>query len=706
LKRRALEASLRGKTKGRTHQVARGQFVELAREGEDTIWTVLAEFGDTIEPAIGGTPGPRRNQIPQPDRQADNSTPWAPDFSKTYYEQLLYADTPGAISMRTYYREQSSNRYTVKGEVADWVRVPFNEARYGPNACLCFEGAWDFVQDAIDAWYARELAGGRTPEQIDEYLSRFDRWDRYDHDGDGNFNEPDGYIDRFQAVHAGSGAELLIPGTNLDAISSHRYYAFWTNIGVTGPAFNPLGGTRIGNSHYWVGDYTIQGENSPLGVFVHEFGHDLGLPDLYDRSGVNNSTGVWTLMSAGSWTGTGVASDGAGSMPVHMGAWEKIELGWSNYEIVAAGQTRAVRLGPAETATKQTQQLIVLLPDKVLMSDIGPPYAGTFFYFSGTGDLIDTSMARGVTLPAGAVMLHAKVRYDIELDWDYAYLTVNGVPVATNLSTAANPNGQNFGHGITGSSGAAWIDLTADLSAFAGQSVTIGFRYWTDPFVTGTGLAVDEIAVTGTPIDGAETDPGWSYAGFSRTDRVVWQASFFNAYFAEYRQYRGYDDGLRTGPYFLGYWNDPARLLLADYFPYQDGLLVWYYDQSFINNNVAEHCLNGRCGGLILPVDAHPDLLLRPDGLVWDSELQSHDSTFGLEQTDAFCLHYYGIEQCLGGLPANPLFDDTDAYWVAPDPSIGHFGSSGVALPGYGVKIRVTGVSAQGSFMQVVVAPK
>ena len=30
-----------------------------------------------------------------------------------------------------------------------------------------------------------------------------DAWDRYDYDGDGNFNEPDGYIDHFQIVHAG-----------------------------------------------------------------------------------------------------------------------------------------------------------------------------------------------------------------------------------------------------------------------------------------------------------------------------------------------------------------------------------------------------------------------------------------------------------------------------------------------------------------------
>ena len=41
---------------------------------------------------------------------------------------------------------------------------------------------------------------GRTSPQ-------FDVWDRYDFDDDNDFNEPDGYIDHFQAVHAGGGEE-------------------------------------------------------------------------------------------------------------------------------------------------------------------------------------------------------------------------------------------------------------------------------------------------------------------------------------------------------------------------------------------------------------------------------------------------------------------------------------------------------------------
>jgi immune inhibitor A len=37
----ALDAQLNGKAYGKTHEVARGQYVELAREGEDPVWTVL-----------------------------------------------------------------------------------------------------------------------------------------------------------------------------------------------------------------------------------------------------------------------------------------------------------------------------------------------------------------------------------------------------------------------------------------------------------------------------------------------------------------------------------------------------------------------------------------------------------------------------------------------------------------------------------------
>ena len=715
LRKQGLQKMLAGQAQARGDnkvvQVAKGQFVELARQGEDKIFTILADFGTAINPAYGGTAGPVRNQIPQPDRAVDNTTIWKPDFNQAHYQNMLFSSAPGAVSMRNFYLEQSSGRYTVNGDVADWVRVPFNEANYGANYCggIVCARTWLLVRDAVNAWYAAQIASGKTKAQINAYLSQFDVWDRYDANGNGNFNEPDHYIDHFQIVHAGEGEETGGGAQGTDAIWSHRWYAFYNNIGFTGPPGAPLGGIRIGESDYWIGDYTVEPENGGVGVFSHEFGHDLGLPDLYDTSGntggAENSTGFWTLYSSGSYGSTGKPEDGIGDKPIPMSAYEKIFLDWSNYQVVNYQQKASVKMGPASANTKQAQQLVALLPDKTVTTFIGNPFAGSYMYYSGSGANLDTAMTRQVTLPAGTVTLSAQVRYDIEQDWDYAYLTVNGAPVATSRSSATNPNGQNFGNGITGSSGGNWVALSADLSAYAGQSVTLGWRYWTDGAVNGAGLQVDEIAVTGQATDGAETAGTWTLAGFTRTGSQV-AKSYFNAYFAEYRNYRGYDDGLRTGPYNFGFGDNPALQNWVEHFPYPEGLLVWYYDTSYPDNNVGDACAGGRCGGLYLPVDAHPGLLLRPDnGKVWRPRVQAFDSAFGVQPTPVVCLHALSQPACYGGQPGNPLFDDMQDYWVPPSPSIGHFGWSGVQVPKTGTRIRVLNTSADGNFMQVQVNP-
>jgi immune inhibitor A len=712
MRQKALEQVLKGQAvaqgKNKVVQVAKGQYVELARAGEEKIWTILAEFGTQVDPFRGGSPGPLHNQIPQPDRSVNSTDLWVPDFNRTHYEEMLFSEAPGALTMRNYYIEQSSNRYTVNGVVTDWVRVPFNEAYYGSNYCgsLDCQEVVLFVRDSANAWYNAQIAAGKSPAQIEAELAQFDVWDRYDYDGDGNFNEPDGYIDHFQAIHAGMGEDAGGGAQGTDAIWSHRWYVFIDDIGSTGPDGNKLGGTQVGNTKYWIGDYTTEPEDGTIGVFTHEFGHDLGLPDLYDTSGntggAMNSTGFWTLMSFGSFNSNGITSGGLGTRPAHMSAYEKIFLGWSNLQVVNYGQGASLKLGPAEYNTKQAQQLLVLLPDKNVETNIGSAYAGSYFYYSGSGNNLDHSMTKVVALPAGTVTLTAKVRYDIEQDWDYAYLTVNGVPVTTSLSSEDSPHNQNFGHGITGSSGGNWVDLTADLSAFSGQTVTIGLRYWTDVAVVGTGFGIDEIAITGSGTDGAESDNGWTYAGFVRSNGII-AGSFFNAYIAEYRQYTGFDEALKTGPYNYGF-DDPVHYWTAEYYPYQDGLLVWYYDTSFDNNNVGEHCAGGRCGGLYLPVDAHPELLLQPNnGLAWYPNVQSYDATFGLEPTDRITLHRANIPGSYGGLPAVPEFNDNNSYWVEPNPSIGHLGWSSVPVPHTGTSIRVVSTSAQGGFMQVQV---
>lgn len=686
LREQALEAKLNGKAQGKTHEVARGQYVELEREGEDPVLTVLGEFADL-----------KHNQIAQPDRSVDNTTIWTADFSRDYFLNLLFNEGPGANSMRQFYIEQSSNRYTVYGDVLGWVEVPGAAAGYDDD--ISGPAVWQFLIDSVNGWYNAQVAAGKTPAEIDAYLSTFDIWDRYDYDGDGNFNEPDGYIDHFQSVHAGEGNEAGGGVLGDAAIWSHSWYAYYNLIGTSGPAGNPYGGIQVGNSSFWIGDYTIQPENGGVGVFTHEYGHDLGLPDLYDTSGGENGTAFWTLMSSGSWMNDGTVD--IGSKPSHMGDWEKFQLGWLNYEVAVAGQTSSHKIGPMEATTKQAQGLFVILPPKSVTTNIGAPFAGSSYYYSGSGDNLDNFMYKSFNLPAGAA-LSAKVRHQIEVDWDYAYLVVstdNGATwtsVQTNRSTTTDPNGQNFGYGITGNSN-GWVDLTADLSAYTGN-VLLGFRYWTDGNTGGFGFMIDELSVAGAAPDGAETDAGWTYAPASGGFRVTsgTESRLYNHYYlAEFRQYRGYDTTLRVGPYNFGFQDNPALGNWVEHFPYQDGLLINYWDTSQRNNNVRQH--PGQ--GLILPIDAHPTAMIRADGGVWRNRMQSYDSTFGLEATDALTLHWNSQPSYHPSQPAVSVFDDRNSYYDPANP----MGS--VIVPNTGTQIRILNYSAQGNFMQVEVRP-
>ena len=178
---------------------------------------------------------------------------------------------------------------------------------------------------------------------------------------------------------------------------------------------------------------------------------------------------------------------------------------------------------------------------------------------------------------------------------------------------------------------------------------------------------------------------------------------FFNAYVGENRQYLGYDAGLQTGPYNFGGTIGPNW---AERFPLQDGLLVWYWDTSFGDNNVGDH----PGGGLILPVDANPAPLHWANGYVMRPRLQSFDATFTTQKTDAITVHNAGVAVTVPSRPGVSTFDDSQSYWVAGDPgdapANGRYQAewNSVKVPNTGTSMRVTSVTP-GGFMQVQVTP-
>ncbi|MFJ7274816.1 immune inhibitor A domain-containing protein [Kitasatospora sp. NPDC098663] len=682
-------------------KLGKDKYVELGRERTDKIFTILVDFGDQVDNTTktadgkvmyGGEPGPKHNEIEKPDRANDNSTAWQADYNQQHFQELYFSkDKP---SLKTFYEKQSSGRYSVDGVVSDWVRVPWNEARYGSDYCgsnVC-DSAQDLIRDAVDIWYKDQIAKGQTKEQVKATLASYDQWDRYGSHNDGNFNQPDGYIDHFQIVHAGEDKSAGGGKQGSKALWAHRAYAYGNLNGQAGPADNKLGGVQVGDSGFWIGDYTMQPENGGLGVFAHEYGHDLGLPDLYDTAGtgIDNSVGFWSLMSSGSWLGEGKGA--IGDMPNDLDAWSKLKLGWLKFDKAKAGTESTHHIGPVEYNSNLPQALVVELPKKTIPTDINKPASGKSEWWSGSDDNLNVTLTRDIDLTGKTkASLNAKAWYELEANFDYAFAEVstdggtnwtaldgtwNGKPITKDAGGRA---------ALTGLT-AAWGDVSFPLDAYAGKAVKVRFHNTTDGGLHYRGFAVDDISVTadGATIfsdDVENGDNGWVAKGFTRF-AGSYTKDYGQYYIAENRQYVSFDQTLKTGPYNFGWGN--SRPKWVEYYPYQPGLLIWFWDESQPNNNVSAHPGHG----LILPIDSHPTPLKWSDGALLRPRMQGYDSTFGSRKTSQLTLHKNGVETVIPKAKGVDEFSDLKSWWSKDNPY------SGVDVPKTGTSIEVENESS------------
>ncbi|PKV85964.1 immune inhibitor A domain-containing protein [Streptomyces sp. TLI_146] len=703
------------------------KYVELGREKTDKIFTVLVDFGDQVDnttmfdpdgpagpkPAVvkyGGEPGPAHNTIKQPDRTKDNSTAWQKDYSRQHFQDLYFgtgknADGTQKHSLKTYYEKTSSGRYSVDGTVTDWVRVPANEARYGSNYCGATNcsNVMDLVRDGVNAWAADQKAKGQTTEQIKATLAQYDQWDRNDFDNDGNFNEPDGYIDHFQIVHAGEDESAGGGAQGTNALWAHRSYAYGTDAGKTGPSNNKAGGTQIGDTGIWVGDYTMQPENGGLGVFAHEYGHDLGLPDLYDTTNqAENSVGFWSLMSAGSWLGTG--KDSIGDMPGDMTAWDKLQLGWLNYDTAKAATKSTTKLGVSEYNTKDKQALVVELPKKPVTTTVVKPAEGTKQWWSGMGDNLNNTLSRPVDLTGKSkASLDLSGWWDIELDYDFLYAEASTDGGATWTALDGTADGKPISRdpsdkpALTDVSG-AYKKLSYNLDAFAGKKIDVRFRYQTDGGAGGKGFTADAITVNadGAALftDGAEGDDnGWTSKNFSRIGESFTK-DYPQYYIAENRQFVSYDETLKVGPYNFGFAK--SRPSWVEHYAYTPGLLIWLWDLSQKDNNVSVHPGQGQ----ILPIDSHAKPLKWADGTLMRNKITPFDATFSFYPTNALTLHKADVATTIRPQAGVPMFDDhRGTYWYKENPT------GSVQVPDTNTRISIVQQPKDGSTITVKVGP-
>lgn len=178
------------------------------------------------------------------------------------------------------------------------------------------------------------------------------------------------------------------------------------------------------------------------------------------------------------------------------------------------------------TLTFTGDQTIQLLPAEA--------HSGENFWWSNRYDSTFSTLTREVDLSSvSSATLKYWAWYDIEEDWDYAYLLVstdNGehwdlVPATSSRDT--DPNDQNLGHGSSGKSGggkdAIWIEESADLSAYAGQKILLRFAMQNDLAVNNFGFAIDDLSIPEISwSDDAESgDTGWISGGFVRSHNRV-----------------------------------------------------------------------------------------------------------------------------------------------------------------------------------------
>ncbi len=208
---------------------------------------------------------------------------WDRDFpSQAYipdhYRSLLFS--VGQVqtgSMRDYYRETSFGAFDLTGEVSGWHRMPQNygyyvAARRGIGGAYP-RNARKMVEDAV-----------RTADAQNPGLD-FSRFDNDGPDGVPNSGDDDGTVDGIIVVHAGPGYEET---GNINDVHSHFWTVVESNLEVDGVR---------------VFQYMTDPQDGRIGVFAHEFGHNLGLPDLYetDDGAVSSVVGVWSIMSVGAW---------------------------------------------------------------------------------------------------------------------------------------------------------------------------------------------------------------------------------------------------------------------------------------------------------------------------------------------------------------------------------------------------------------------
>lgn len=281
----------------------------------------------------------------------------APSSDRNYWNDLFFGedDDQGPYpypSVRAYYADQSFGALSITGKVLDWTTSAFSEkflANMGGNKCygLGVDGNFNGGLAALQNGGASTL----VQEALQYAINQGENLDDYDNDGDG-------VIDGVIVVHSGRSAEMQIAVSAdeaCDMLWSHQAQgSFDLQINGVTTAVDVLyvvGPERFYCPEALCGSGEAREYPAGIGIFVHEFGHTLGLPDLYGVTGYG--VGRFSLMAWGLYTWNGAVSSAFGpdAKPAPYDPWSCEVLGWCKPAPVADNLCRE-SLSPLSTGTE------------------------------------------------------------------------------------------------------------------------------------------------------------------------------------------------------------------------------------------------------------------------------------------------------------------------------------------------------------------
>jgi M6 family metalloprotease-like protein len=268
--------------------------------------------------------------------------------SAAQVQAKLFGASTFPISLTTYYQQQSHGLMTVTGQAYGWFPLPHDTTYYtGTGGCgggvACPDGTAHLGQFVIDLLTAADAG-------VD-----FRQYDNDGADGIPNSLDDDGYVDLVALLHPQIGGECQLPTSvpsNLATGYRHIWSHRWDVISLSGSAFT-TNDPSTAHGLIKIRDYFLTGAEGTgnlgctpgaimqVGIFAHEFGHGLGLPDFYDTGpalGGTQGLGDWDLMAGGSYN--------RALSPSFMSAFSRGELGWTTEVVLSA--TGVDTLSPTE----------------------------------------------------------------------------------------------------------------------------------------------------------------------------------------------------------------------------------------------------------------------------------------------------------------------------------------------------------------------